>query len=86
MNEHRALTAALDDATMNLVEELARDRGITREAYAAEAIQRIAESEADYRAFIQVGIDQADRGELIPHEDVMAELDAMIARQRARLS
>lgn len=86
MSEHGTLIADLDAATMTLVEEAARARGITREAFAAEAIQRVAESDADFRAFIQVGIDQADRGELIPHEEVMAELDAMIARHRARLS
>jgi hypothetical protein len=36
------------------------------------------------RAFIQQGIDELDRGEGIPHELVMAELDAMIAEHEER--
>lgn len=84
MNEHRSLTMPLDDATRQLVDELAAAQGMSAEHYAAEAVRRIAESEADFRAFIQQGIDEADRGELVPHDEVMAELDAMIAKHRAR--
>ena len=57
---------------------------MTEADYAAEAIRRVAESEADHAAFLQVGIDAADRGELIDHAMVMAELDGMIARHRSR--
>nr|WP_233150783.1 hypothetical protein [Sphingomonas sp. BT553] len=67
-----------------MVEELARARGITGAQFAAEAIRRVAESEKDYRAFVQQGINAADRGDLIPHNEVMAELDAMIEKQRTR--
>ena len=84
MNEHRAISAALDADTIALVDELAAARGISRDAFAAEAIRRVAESEADFRAFIQAGIDDADRGNVVPHDAVMAELDAMIAKHRAR--
>ena len=84
MNALTPITAELDAATLKLVEDLALARGITGEAFAAEAIRRVAEHEADERAFVQVGIDAADRGELIPHEQVMAELDAMIVQHRAR--
>jgi predicted transcriptional regulator len=78
------LTAQLDTATRAMVDRLAAQRGVTPEAFAAEAIQRVAESDADFLAFVQVGIDAADRGELIPHEEVMAELDKMIEQQRKR--
>ena len=57
---------------------------MSSEEYAAEALRRVVESDQDFRAFIQEGIDAADRGELIPHEEVMAELDAMIAEHRAQ--
>ena len=80
------ITASIDAETLAIVEQLAEERGITSADYAAEAVRRIAESEADFRAFIQVGIDAADRGDLIPHEEVMAELDAMIEKHRARCS
>ena len=41
-------------------------------------------NDPEFRRFVQVGIDAADRGELIPHEEVKAKLDEMIARHRAR--
>lgn len=80
------ITASVDAETLAIVEQLAQERGITSAEFASEAVRRIAESEADFRAFIQVGIDAADRGDLIPHEEVMAELDAMIEKHRARCS
>lgn len=80
----RSVTADLDEATAALVDRLAQTRGVTPEAFAAEAVRRVAESEADFEAFVQVGIDAADRGEMVPHEVVMAELDAMIAKHEAR--
>ncbi len=78
------ITAELDTDTMAIVDSLAASKGITGAEFAAEAIRRVAESEADYRAFIQVGIDAADRGDVVPHEQVMAELDQMIERHQSR--
>jgi hypothetical protein len=40
---------------------------------------------ADPYAFIQEGIDTANRGELVLQGQVMAELEEMIARQRSRV-
>jgi predicted transcriptional regulator len=84
VNAHSGITAALDAETLALAERVAAQRGMSLTEYAAEAIQRVAESDADFDAFIQAGIDSADRGELIPHAEVMAELDAMIEKHRAR--
>ena len=84
MNEHRSITARLDDATIELVAELAASLGVSQEAFIAQAVRRVVESEADFRAFIQQGVDEADRGEVVAHEIVMAELDTMIAKHRAR--
>ena len=35
------------------------------------------------RAFIQEGLDAADRGDLVPHEEVMAFLQAQLDNYRA---
>lgn len=80
------LSADLDAATLALVEQVADRRGQTSGQFAAEAIRRVAESEADFDAFIQVGIDAADRGDVVPHAQAMAELDAMIEKHRGRCS
>lgn len=78
------ITTRLDPETLALVDRVAKAQGRSRSWFAAQAIKRAAEAEAEYQAFVQEGIDSADRGELIPHEEVMAELDEMIARHRAR--
>jgi predicted transcriptional regulator len=78
------ITARLDPETLALVDSVAKAQGRSRSWFAAQAIKRAAEAEAEYQAFVQEGIDSADRGELVPHEEVMAELDRMIARHRAR--
>ncbi len=82
MNAPAKITAALDAETFAMVERLSAAQGRTAEDFAAEAIRRVAESEADYAAFLQQGVDSLDRGEGIAHSEVMAKLDAMIARRR----
>lgn len=84
MNEHRPIVPALHGETLSTMERAASRRGTSVEQYMTEAIHRVAESDDDFDAFIQVGIDQVDRGEPIPHDQVMAESDAMVARHRAR--
>ena len=84
MNAHSPITADLDADTLALVDRLARERGMTSPQFAAEAIRRVAESESDYRAFIQAGIDALDAGQTVPHAQVMDELDTMIARHESR--
>ena len=84
MSKTAVVTARLDAETLSLVDRVAKAQGRSRAAFAAEAIQRVAEHEADYLAFIQVGIDAADQGEFVSHEQAMMELDAMIEHHRAR--
>lgn len=84
MNALTPITAELDLETMAIVDSLAAARGITGAQFAAEAIRRVAESDADYQAFVQVGIDAVDRGDVVPHDQVMVELDRMIDRHRSR--
>jgi predicted transcriptional regulator len=84
MSKTAVITARLDAETLALVDKVAKAQGRSRSWFAAEAIRRIAESEADFLAFVQEGIDAADRGELTPHDEVMAKLDGMIAKHRAR--
>lgn len=84
MAKLQPITAELDADTMMAVERLAKKRGVTGQQFAAEAVRRVAESEEDFDAFIQVGIDAIERGDVVPHEQVMAELDRMIEKHRAR--
>ena len=78
------ITTRLDPETLALVDRVAKAQGRSRSWFAAQAIKRAAEAEAEYQEFVQVGIDAADRGELVPHEEVEKIFDEMIARHRAR--
>lgn len=48
------------------------------------AVTEAAKREAAFLAFVQEGIDDLDAGRTVPHETVMAALDAMIAKHEAR--
>jgi predicted transcriptional regulator len=74
MSKTAVVTARLDAETLALVDKVAKAQGRSRAWFAAQAIQRVAEREADFLAFVQEGIDAADRGELIPHEEVFREI------------
>jgi len=76
------ITARVEPEVLDLIDKICAARGRSRSWFAAKALARAAEEDAAYLAFVQEGIDSADRGELIPHDEVMAELEA---RLRARI-
>ncbi|EZP49160.1 MULTISPECIES: hypothetical protein [Sphingomonas] len=78
-----SITAPLDTATLALVEDLARARGISGPQFAADAIRRATQDAVDWRAFVQEGIDCVERGEVHTQEEVEAWFEARVAaRQR----
>lgn len=86
----RTITTTLDAATAERIIESAQAQNLSVADYTALALQYLFEQPegfqrtAAFDAFVQVGLDQADVGELIPHSAVMTDLDAMIAHHRAR--
>ncbi|MEO6385649.1 MAG: DUF1778 domain-containing protein [Sphingomonas sp.] len=78
------ITTRVRPETIAILDRVAAVNGQSRAAYVARVIEDAAQREAEFMAFVQEGIDQLDRGEGIPHEVVMAELDEMIARHEAR--
>lgn len=84
MSKTAVITARVDQETLALVDQVSRAHGRSRAWFAAQAIAEAARKEAEFLAFVQEGIDAADRGEVVPHEDVEAELEAMIAKHAAR--
>lgn len=65
------IATEIDLETFALVDRVAQRRGISSRAFAAEAIRRAAETDDDFHAFVQVGIDAIERGEVISHEEMM---------------
>lgn len=76
MSKTAVITARLDEETLALVDKVAKAKGRSRSWFAARAIRHVARGEADFLAFVQDGIDSADRGELIPHDEVFREIRA----------
>jgi predicted transcriptional regulator len=79
------ITARVEPEVLDLIDRICAAQGRSRSWFAASALKRIAEEEAAFLAFVQEGIDSLDRGEGIPHDTVMAEIDAMIAARQAEL-
>lgn len=69
------ITTRLDPETLALVDRVAKAQGRSRSWFAAQAIKRAAEAEAEYQDFVQVGVDAIERGDVVEHEVVMAKLD-----------
>lgn len=84
MNKTNVITTRVDAETFALVDQVARASGRTRASFAADAIRRAAQGEAEFLTFVQEGIDDLDAGRTVPHEQVMAMLDEMITRRRAQ--
>jgi len=78
------VTARVPADTAAILDRAAAVRGQSRSSFVSRMIQEGARREAEFQAFIQKGVDSLDRGEGIPHDVVMAELDVMIAKQEAR--
>jgi predicted transcriptional regulator len=83
MSKTAVITARVDEETLALVDRVSKAHNRSRGWFAAQAIAAAARKEAEFLAFVQEGIDAADRGELVSHEEVMADLDAAIAKYQA---
>ncbi|MGY4398034.1 putative transcriptional regulator [Sphingomonas sp. UYAg733] len=84
MSKTSVITARLDTETVELVDRIVEARGQSRSWFISRVVGEAARREEAFLAFVQQGIDELDRGEGIPHEVVMDELDAMIAKHEAR--
>ncbi|WP_417484062.1 CopG family ribbon-helix-helix protein [Maricaulis salignorans] len=67
---------SLDDATGEKLDALAQSLGRSRSWVVRDAIEQYLENETRIIEAIKAGIADADAGNLIPHEELMAELHA----------
>jgi predicted transcriptional regulator len=58
--------------------QIANYNGTPAEQLVKEAALRLMEEDAEIRAGIQRGIEQADRGELIDHDEVVARFERLL--------
>ena len=55
--------------------QIAAHAGIDTEHLVKDAALRLVEEDAKFRAAVRKGMEQADRGELIDHEEVVARIE-----------
>jgi predicted transcriptional regulator len=84
MSKSAVITARVSEETLARIDKVANLTGRSRGWIAAQAIQEVADRELAFHEAVQRGIDDADAGRVVPHEQVMAEIGQMIERHRAR--
>lgn len=70
MSKSAVITARLDDEALAKLDQLATTVDRSRAWIVAKAVQRYVDEELAFRAFVQEGVDAADRGELISQEEM----------------
>ncbi|BBA34049.1 putative transcriptional regulator [Methylocaldum marinum] len=73
-----AFTVRTDGETVKRLDQLAAQLDRSRNYLVNQAIQEYLKLHAWQIQKIEAGIAAADRGDVIPHEDVMGEMDALI--------
>lgn len=76
MSKSAVITARLDNDALAKLDRLSTMLDRSRAWIVAKAVQRYVDEELEFRAFVQQGIDAADRGELISQEDMEAWFEA----------
>lgn len=80
----RNISIRLDEATREKLDALAQSQDRSRSWVVNDAIQAYFEHQDWIVEAIKVGIADVDAGRLVPHEEVMAELDDVIEMARLK--
>lgn len=89
MNAPTRIFAEVDDVTLARIEAAASQLGVSLEQFAGDALRRAAEEaidgdeQAHWRAFVQEGIDSANRGEWISQDEMEAWFEERVAARRS---
>jgi predicted transcriptional regulator len=76
MTEGASLTLDLDTESLALLKAAAKWRDMTVDAYVKSVVETATRMDIELAAFVQEGIDSADRGELISQEDMEVWFEA----------
>ncbi len=76
MSKTTVITARLEPELLAKLDALAARIDRSRAWVVAKAVERYVEEELEYREFLQVGIDAADRGDLVSQEEMEAWFEA----------
>ncbi len=76
-----SITVRVSENMVRELDELARAMDRSRSWVVTDALARYLAEERQWMEQIRRGIEELDRGEGIPHEEVMAEMRRMIAER-----
>jgi predicted transcriptional regulator len=76
MSKTSVVTARLDADLSDRLDTLAARQERSRAAVVERAVRRYVDEELTFLAFVQEGVDSADRGELIGQEEMEAWVEA----------
>lgn len=83
MDAMTPITTEVDAETLALIDSAANFSGVSRADFMVDAARRIAESRAEFQAFLQVGIDDLDAGRSITHEEFGRRIRQWQAERKA---
>lgn len=84
MSKQVVISARIDVDTAALLDKVAASRRRSRAWLVADAVKRMAEEEAEYLAFVQVGLDDIAAGRTISGEDMLEWIDRKRSELRER--
>ncbi len=61
-----------------LLSQLAAHAGLDTERLVKDAVLRLVEEDARFRAAVRRGVEQANRGELLEHDEVVARIERLL--------
>jgi predicted transcriptional regulator len=73
------ITVRVSTELRNRLEAISKETRRSKSFLSNEAIERYVESEEEFIESIKQGMKELDEGKGIPHEEVMREIDEMIA-------
>ncbi|WP_374633808.1 CopG family ribbon-helix-helix protein [Ferrovibrio sp.] len=85
MPKTATITARIDPELNEALERIAAAQGRSKSWVLNEAARRFVDFDGWYAASVSQGLQDADAGRLVPHEQAMAAIDGVIARAKKRV-
>ena len=83
MTEHSVISARIDTDLLAKLDRIAKFNDRSRAWVINRLLDNAATRELEFVEFVQEGLDDIAAGRVIPHEQVMAEIEARIAGRKA---
>lgn len=83
MSKQTVISARIDVDLLAKLDRIAGFNARSRAWVIARLLDQAATKELEFVEFVEVGLDDIATGRVVPHEQVVAEIEARIARRKA---